>query len=90
MECELKAFWTCWPKNRNATTMVCLNVFSVGILLNYIPNFRLTDGTRVLCTAIEIPANHVVSAVDPDTWYKVSSVGKRKAFTRFGPMWRVS
>uniref|UniRef100_A0A914CGN7 Large ribosomal subunit protein uL3m n=2 Tax=Acrobeloides nanus TaxID=290746 RepID=A0A914CGN7_9BILA len=50
----------------------------------------LTDGTRVLCTLIEIPENHVISAVDPATWFRTSSVGKRKAFTRFGPFWKVT
>jgi len=50
----------------------------------------LNDGTRVLCTLLEIPENHVVSVIDPDTWFKTSLVGKQKAFTRRGPMWRVT
>ncbi|CAD5221712.1 unnamed protein product [Bursaphelenchus xylophilus] len=50
----------------------------------------LNDGTRVLCTLLHVQQNHVVSAVDPDTWFKQTSVGKRKAFGRFGPMWKVT
>jgi len=50
----------------------------------------LNDGTRVLCTLLEIPENHVVSVTDPDTWFKTSLVGKRKAFNRRGARWRVT
>lgn len=31
----------------------------------------LNDGTRVLCTLLEFPQNQVVSAVDPDSWYRL-------------------
>lgn len=31
----------------------------------------LNNGTRVLCTILEFPDNHVVSAVDPETWFRL-------------------
>ena len=31
----------------------------------------LNSGTRVLCTILEFPDNHVVSAVDPETWFRL-------------------
>ncbi|KAI3422478.1 hypothetical protein GPALN_012986 [Globodera pallida] len=40
----------------------------------------LTDGTRCLCTLIHVPDNCVLSAVDPETWYRHSIAGKHKAF----------
>ncbi|KAI6186045.1 39S ribosomal protein L3, mitochondrial [Aphelenchoides besseyi] len=48
-----------------------------------------TDGTRVLCTMLEIPSNHVIWSLDPDAWFRASFVGKHKAFNRFGPRWQV-
>ena len=39
---------------------------------------------------LEIPSNHVIQVLDPDTWYKNSLLGKRKAFNRFGPRWQAS
>ncbi|TKR68050.1 hypothetical protein L596_024096 [Steinernema carpocapsae] len=50
----------------------------------------LNDGTRVLCTLLEITENQVVSSVDPETWYRTSIVGKHKAFHMNGPMWKVT
>lgn len=50
----------------------------------------LNDGTRVLCTILQFKQNHVISAVDPESWFRHTSVGKRKAFGRFGPMWKVT
>ncbi|KAL3068034.1 hypothetical protein niasHT_038024 [Heterodera trifolii] len=40
----------------------------------------LKDGTRCLCTLIHVPVNHVLSANDPETWYRHSLTGKQKAF----------
>ncbi|EGT52039.1 hypothetical protein CAEBREN_16123 [Caenorhabditis brenneri] len=48
------------------------------------------EGTRILCTVLEVNENHVVSITSPEMWYKSSAVGKRKAFNRHGPMWRVT
>lgn len=48
------------------------------------------EGHRILCTVLEVYENHVVSVTSPDSWYKSSAVGKRKAFNRNGPMWRVT
>lgn len=48
------------------------------------------EGNRILCTVLEVNENHVVSVTSPDSWYKSSAVGKRKAFNRHGPMWRVT
>lgn len=48
------------------------------------------EGTRILCTVLQVDENHVVSVTSPQSWYKSSSVGKRKAFNRHGPMWRVT
>ncbi|MFH4981257.1 hypothetical protein AB6A40_007966 [Gnathostoma spinigerum] len=64
----------------------------VGLLgrkIGMLPQW-LNDGTRVLCTMLEIPDNQVVGVVDPDTWYKNSLVGKRKAYGIDGPMWKVT
>ncbi|VDN07675.1 unnamed protein product [Thelazia callipaeda] len=47
------------------------------------------DGTRFLCTLLEFPKNVVISAVDPETYYRISIVGKRKAYGRYGPRWRI-
>ncbi|KAI6176755.1 39S ribosomal protein L3, mitochondrial [Aphelenchoides bicaudatus] len=47
------------------------------------------DGTRTIVTLLEVPENHVISAIDPETWFKTSLIGKQKAFNRFGEMWRV-
>ncbi|GMT18723.1 hypothetical protein PFISCL1PPCAC_10020, partial [Pristionchus fissidentatus] len=48
------------------------------------------DGTRMLCTLLEVPSNNVISVTSPDEWYRKSMVGKRKAFNRDGPMWKVT
>uniref|UniRef100_A0A1I7U346 Large ribosomal subunit protein uL3m n=1 Tax=Caenorhabditis tropicalis TaxID=1561998 RepID=A0A1I7U346_9PELO len=49
-----------------------------------------TDGNRILCTVLQVDENHVVSVTSPENWYKASAVGKRKAYNRQGPMWRVT
>lgn len=67
--------------------MVCWMSGSVRNLLFYC---RLKDGTRILCTMIHCPDNHVISVTDPDSWYNSSILGKQKAFGWFGPRWRVS
>ncbi|KHN78688.1 F-box/SPRY domain-containing protein 1 [Toxocara canis] len=64
----------------------------VGLLarkIGMLPQW-LNDGTRVLCTMLEFPDNCVVSAIDPETWYRKSLVGKSKAFGIRGPMWKVT
>uniref|UniRef100_A0A915B6Y1 Large ribosomal subunit protein uL3m n=1 Tax=Parascaris univalens TaxID=6257 RepID=A0A915B6Y1_PARUN len=64
----------------------------VGLLarkLGMLPQW-LNDGTRVLCTMLEFPENCVVSTIDPETWYRKSIVGKKKAFGIQGPMWKVT
>ncbi|MCP9259142.1 F-box/SPRY domain-containing protein 1 [Dirofilaria immitis] len=48
------------------------------------------DGTRFLCTLLEFPRNLVISAVDPETYYRISIVGRRKAYGRYGARWRVT
>uniref|UniRef100_A0A0K0EKY4 Large ribosomal subunit protein uL3m n=1 Tax=Strongyloides stercoralis TaxID=6248 RepID=A0A0K0EKY4_STRER len=64
----------------------------VGLLGTKIGMFPqwLNDGTRVLCTLLHFQENHVISAVNPEEWFKKSLVGKRKAFNRYGPMWNVT
>nr|CAD2200161.1 unnamed protein product [Meloidogyne enterolobii] len=47
----------------------------------------LNDGTRCLCTMIHFPDNVVLSANDPETWWRLSVTGKQKAFGKRGPMW---
>ncbi|KFD54344.1 hypothetical protein M513_04886 [Trichuris suis] len=42
------------------------------------------DGTRVLCTLVQVLDNHVISYTDPETWYKNSSVGKKEGLKRLG------
>jgi len=49
----------------------------------------LKDGTRILCTMIHCPDNHIISVMDPGSWYNSSIVGKQKAFGWFGPKWRL-
>ncbi|RCN46060.1 ribosomal protein L3 [Ancylostoma caninum] len=48
------------------------------------------DGDRILCTLLEVCENHVVNTVSPSDWYRKSIVGKRKAFNREGPLWKVT
>uniref|UniRef100_A0AC34FTR2 Large ribosomal subunit protein uL3m n=1 Tax=Panagrolaimus sp. ES5 TaxID=591445 RepID=A0AC34FTR2_9BILA len=61
----------------------------VGIKIGMLPQWG-PKGERMLCTAIHFPDNQVVDVVDPVTWYKTSPVGKRKAFGRFGPLYKVT
>lgn len=61
----------------------------VGIKIGMLPQWCRTRGERVLCTAVHFPDNEVISVIDPETWYKTSQVGKRKAYTRYGPMYKV-
>ncbi|EPB72072.1 ribosomal protein L3 [Ancylostoma ceylanicum] len=67
------------------TRRVGLLVRKIGML----PQWTV-DGERILCTLLEVCENHVVSTVSPDDWYRKSIVGKRKAFNRDGPMWKVT
>uniref|UniRef100_A0AC34R8B9 Uncharacterized protein n=1 Tax=Panagrolaimus sp. JU765 TaxID=591449 RepID=A0AC34R8B9_9BILA len=60
----------------------------VGIKIGMMPQWCTNRGERVLCTAIHFPSNEVISVVDPETWYKTSDIGKRKAYTRYGPMYK--
>ncbi|WKX99493.1 hypothetical protein Q1695_014405 [Nippostrongylus brasiliensis] len=48
------------------------------------------NGERILCTLLEICDNHVVNVVSPEEWFRRSLVGKRKAFNREGPLWKVT
>ncbi|OZC11466.1 ribosomal protein L3 [Onchocerca flexuosa] len=48
------------------------------------------DGTRFLCTMLEFPKNLVISAIDPETYYRISMVGRRKAYGRYGARWRIT
>ncbi|VDM73092.1 unnamed protein product, partial [Strongylus vulgaris] len=41
----------------------------------------------IRCTVFQ---NHVISVVSPEEWYRKSIVGKRKAFNREGPLWKVT
>ncbi|KAK6036338.1 hypothetical protein COOONC_26157, partial [Cooperia oncophora] len=64
----------------------------VGLLARKIgmaPQWTVT-GDRILCTLLEICENHVVSVISPEEWYRRSLIGKRKAFNREGPMWKVT
>jgi large subunit ribosomal protein L3 len=61
----------------------------VGIKIGMLPQWS-PKGERMLCTAIHFPDNQVIDVVDPITWYKTSGVGKRKAFGRFGPLYKVT
>ncbi|CAI4230453.1 unnamed protein product [Auanema sp. JU1783] len=64
----------------------------VGLLVRKIgmmPQWTNT-GDRVLCTLLELADNHIVNTVSPDTWYRTSLIGKRKAFNREGPLWKVT
>lgn len=64
----------------------------VGLLarkIGMMPQWTNT-GDRMLCTLLEISQNHVVSVTSPDEWYRKSLIGKRKAFNRDGPMWKVT
>lgn len=48
----------------------------VGLLarkLGMLPQW-LNNGTRVLCTMLEFPENCVVSAIDPETWYRYDNI----------------
>uniref|UniRef100_A0AC35U1Y8 39S ribosomal protein L3, mitochondrial n=1 Tax=Rhabditophanes sp. KR3021 TaxID=114890 RepID=A0AC35U1Y8_9BILA len=77
---EIKtAPWT--PDSRRVGLMAT----KIGMLPQW-----LNNGTRILCTVFHIQDNHVVSTTDPETWFKKSFVGKRKAFNRDGPMWKVT
>ncbi|KAE9549435.1 hypothetical protein FO519_007348 [Halicephalobus sp. NKZ332] len=62
----------------------------VGIKIGMLPQWCQKRGERVLCTAIHFPSNEVISVVDPETWYRTNPVGKRKAYTRYGPMFKVT
>uniref|UniRef100_A0A8R1ILK2 Large ribosomal subunit protein uL3m n=1 Tax=Caenorhabditis japonica TaxID=281687 RepID=A0A8R1ILK2_CAEJA len=70
------------PENSRRVGLI---VRKIGMLPQWTKN-----GSRILCTLLEVAENHVVSVVSPEAWYKSSVVGKRKAFNRDGPMWRVS
>ena len=61
----------------------------VGVKIGMLPQWCNKRGERVLCTAIHFPSNEVISVVDPETWYKMNPIGKRKAYTRYGPMFKV-
>ncbi|CEF66253.1 39S ribosomal protein L3, mitochondrial [Strongyloides ratti] len=78
--------------NENVKKEWTPNSKRVGLLGTKIGMFPqwLNDGTRVLCTLLHIQDNHVISTVSPDEWFTNSIVGKRKAFGRFGPMWKVT
>ena len=69
----------------HSSRRVGLVVRKIGMLPQW-----TNDGNRILCTVLEVDENHVVSVTSPDSWYKASAVGKRKAFNRHGPMWRVT
>ncbi|VDM20424.1 unnamed protein product [Wuchereria bancrofti] len=64
----------------------------VGMLARKIGMFPQwgVDGTRFLCTLLEFPKNLVISAIDPETYYRISMVGRRKAYGRYGARWRVT
>lgn len=64
----------------------------VGLLarkIGMMPQWTST-GERILCTLLEICENHVVSVISPEDWYRKSIIGKRKAFNREGPLWKVT
>uniref|UniRef100_A0A0K0G108 Large ribosomal subunit protein uL3m n=1 Tax=Strongyloides venezuelensis TaxID=75913 RepID=A0A0K0G108_STRVS len=61
----------------------------LGTKIGVFPQW-LNDGTRVLCTLLHIQDNHVISTVSPEDWFSKSIIGKRKAFNRYGPMWKVT
>ncbi|CAI5445443.1 unnamed protein product [Caenorhabditis angaria] len=68
-----------------STRRVGLVVRKIGMLPQW-----TTNGTRILCTVLEVVENNVVSVTSPEDWYKMSAIGKRKAFNRNGPMWKVT
>uniref|UniRef100_A0A0N5A1D6 Large ribosomal subunit protein uL3m n=1 Tax=Parastrongyloides trichosuri TaxID=131310 RepID=A0A0N5A1D6_PARTI len=61
----------------------------LGTKIGMLPQW-LNDGTRVLCTLFHIQDNHIISTTSPEDWFNKSIVGKRKAFNREGPMWKVT
>lgn len=69
----------------DSSRRVGLVVRKIGMLPQW-----TTDGNRILCTVLEVNENHVVSVTSPESWYKASVIGKKKAFNRQGPMWRVT
>lgn len=69
----------------DSSRRVGLVVRKIGMLPQW-----TNEGNRILCTVLEVDENHVVSITSPEAWYKSSAVGKRKAFNRHGPMWRVT
>uniref|UniRef100_A0A914W7E1 Large ribosomal subunit protein uL3m n=1 Tax=Plectus sambesii TaxID=2011161 RepID=A0A914W7E1_9BILA len=42
----------------------------------------LTSGERTLTTMLYVPENHVISYTDPETWFRNSLEGKKKAYNR--------
>uniref|UniRef100_A0A915EFA1 Large ribosomal subunit protein uL3m n=1 Tax=Ditylenchus dipsaci TaxID=166011 RepID=A0A915EFA1_9BILA len=60
----------------------------VGKKLGMAPQWSV-DGKRILCTLIHVGDNHVVDVVDPETWFRKSLTGKRKAYGHYGPRWNV-
>ncbi|KHJ93906.1 DNA-directed RNA polymerase II subunit RPB2 family protein [Oesophagostomum dentatum] len=67
------------------TRRIGLLVRKIGMLPQW-----TSSGDRILCTLLEVCQNHVVSTVSPADWYRKSIVGKRKAFNREGPLWKVT
>ncbi|CAB3402950.1 unnamed protein product [Caenorhabditis bovis] len=70
------------PENTRRTGLV---VRKIGMLPQW-----TAKGDRILCTLLEVFENNVVSVTSPQEWYKKSVVGKRKAFNRCGPLWKVT
>lgn len=68
-----------------STRRVGLLARKIGMMPQWTKN-----GDRMLCTLLEICDNHVIGTLSPDEWYRRSLIGKRKAFNREGPLWKVT
>ncbi|KAK6041292.1 hypothetical protein COOONC_21202 [Cooperia oncophora] len=60
------------------------------LLITSIPSAVTVQSRGRRRTLTPAPWNHVVSVISPEEWYRRSLIGKRKAFNREGPMWKVT
>ncbi|KAF7638421.1 FAD_binding_2 domain-containing protein [Meloidogyne graminicola] len=70
--------------NKDTSKRIGMVGRKIGMTLQW-----MNDGTRCLCTMIHFPDNVVLSANDPETWWRHSVTGKQKAFGKRGPLWSV-
>lgn len=75
-DCSVNAY------NIDSSRRIGLVGRKIGMTLQW-----MKDGTRCLCTMIHFPDNVVLSANDPEIWYRYSPTGKLKAFGKRGTFW---